>query len=237
METLHTIGILYLFVGIVSFLFLLFDIVVKKQRQAMSIMNIVWPITGLYLGIIAIILYKKWGKAKHETSHMDHMHIDMSMPNSMKMSVNNVNFKTTALSTMHCGSGCTLGDAISEPLMLVFPITIVSNAMYNKWLIQFAFAFVIGILFQYFAIKQMQPKLPFSKIILKALKADTLSLIFWQIGMYGGMAIAKTILPIHSMQPTTTIYWFCMQIAMILGFCTAFPINYWLLKKGVKEPM
>jgi hypothetical protein len=27
-----------------------------------------------------------------------------------------------------------------------------------------------------------------------------------------------------------------MQIGMAFGFATAFPVNYWLIKKGVKEP-
>jgi hypothetical protein len=28
-----------------------------------------------------------------------------------------------------------------------------------------------------------------------------------------------------------------MQIAMVLGFITAFPTNWWLIKKGIKEAM
>ncbi|WP_191967892.1 DUF4396 domain-containing protein [Rhizosphaericola mali] len=197
-------------------------------------MNIVWPITGLYLAPIAVILFNKRSNTSHKMSLMD---MKIPMHTTMKMSSPKVNLKSTSQSTMHCGSGCTIGDAISEPLMFIFPIAIVQNSLYNKWIIQFIFAFVTGILFQYIAIKQMQPKRSFSKIIVKALKADTLSLIFWQIGMYGGMAIAMSILPKNSMRPTTSIYWFCMQLAMILGFCTAFPINYLLLKKGIKDPM
>jgi Domain of unknown function (DUF4396) len=28
-----------------------------------------------------------------------------------------------------------------------------------------------------------------------------------------------------------------MQIAMIFGFCTSYPVNWWLLRRGIKEPM
>lgn len=28
-----------------------------------------------------------------------------------------------------------------------------------------------------------------------------------------------------------------MQIAMIAGFITAYPVNWWLLRKGIKEKM
>jgi Domain of unknown function (DUF4396) len=36
---------------------------------------------------------------------------------------------------------------------------------------------------------------------------------------------------------TNPVFWFMMQIAMIAGFITSYPANWWLLKKGVKERM
>ncbi|MGH9625483.1 MAG: DUF4396 domain-containing protein, partial [Bryobacteraceae bacterium] len=32
-------------------------------------------------------------------------------------------------------------------------------------------------------------------------------------------------------------YWFMMQIAMMMGFCTAYPGNWLLIRKGVKTGM
>ena len=32
-------------------------------------------------------------------------------------------------------------------------------------------------------------------------------------------------------------HWFLMQIGMILGFVTSWPVNRWLLRHGIKEPM
>lgn len=32
-------------------------------------------------------------------------------------------------------------------------------------------------------------------------------------------------------------YWFMMQIGMIVGFFTAWPVNAWLIKSGIKEKM
>jgi len=28
-----------------------------------------------------------------------------------------------------------------------------------------------------------------------------------------------------------------MQLAMLIGFATAYPVNAWLLARGIKEPM
>jgi hypothetical protein len=94
----------------------------------------------------------------------------------------------------------------------------------------------MGIIFQYFSIKAMSDK-SFKDTIQAALKADTLSLICWQIGMYGWMAISVYLIFHRNLQADTLIFWFMMQIAMITGFFTAWPVNAWLLKKGIKEPM
>lgn len=77
----------------------------------------------------------------------------------------------------------------------------------------------------------------FSKAIAAALKADALSLLAWQLGMYGWMSIVLWIIFRHPLPKSDPTFWFMMQIAMVVGFCTSYPVNYWLLKKGIKEPM
>lgn len=32
-------------------------------------------------------------------------------------------------------------------------------------------------------------------------------------------------------------YWLMMQIGMIVGFFTAWPVNLWLIRRGLKEKM
>jgi len=54
--------------------------------------------------------------------------------------------------------------------------------MYAVWLLDFVFAFSLGILFQYFAIVPMRNLSPGEGII-AAIKTDTLSLVAWQAGM------------------------------------------------------
>lgn len=62
--------------------------------------------------------------------------------------------------------------------------------MYAVWILDFVFAFALGIVFQYHAIVPMRDLSP-GKGIVAALKADTLSLASWQVGMYGFMAFAQ----------------------------------------------
>ena len=58
------------------------------------------------------------------------------------------------------------------------------------WVLDFIFAYALGIVFQYYAIVPMRGLSP-GKGILAALKTDTASLIAWQVGMYGFMDLAQ----------------------------------------------
>jgi Domain of unknown function (DUF4396) len=53
--------------------------------------------------------------------------------------------------------------------------------------------------------------------------------------LFGWMGLAQYVIwkaPIDS-----SSHWFLMQIGMILGFVTSWPVNRWLLRHGIKEPM
>lgn len=108
--------------------------------------------------------------------------------------------------------------------------------MFAAWVLDYGLAFLFGIAFQYFTIQPMREMVPGQGLV-AALKADTLSLTAWQIGMYGWMALATFVIFGHELPKTGPVFWFMMQIAMLAGFITAYPVNWWLLRKGVKETM
>lgn len=66
-----------------------------------------------------------------------------------------------------------------------------------------------------------------------AIKACSLSLIALEIGMFGGMDIVHFIIFAVPPQPNEPEYWFIMQIAMVLGFLTSYPANWWLVRNGM----
>ena len=80
-----------------------------------------------------------------------------------------------------------------------------------------------------------------SASIWAAIKADTLLLAAWQIGMYGFMAFANFYLFQHvlgvTMRTDAPEFWFMMQIAMLCGFVTSYPMNWVLIRTGIKEKM
>ena len=84
----------------------------------------------------------------------------------------------------------------------------------------------------------MQPKMKSGEAVKKAAKADVLSLTSWQIGMYGWSAIMGfAILKGDFYAANSWSFWFSMQIAMLFGFVTAYPMNILLIKWGLKKGM
>ena len=59
--------------------------------------------------------------------------------------------------------------------------------------------------------------------------------------MYGFMAVARFLIFAyvwhHPIKPSMPEFWFMMQIAMLFGFATSYPVNWWLISKGIKEEM
>lgn len=101
----------------------------------------------------------------------------------------------------------------------------------------FVAAWLLGIVFQYYTIKPMR-NLSVTEGIVAAIKADTLSILAFQIGMYGWMAIVYFLLfPAPHLHPNEPVYWVMMQVGMALGFVTSCPMNRWIIGKGWKERM
>ncbi len=56
--------------------------------------------------------------------------------------------------------------------------------------------------------------------------------------MYGWMTISIFVLfDQQTMKPDHWTFWLMMQVAMLSGFITAYPTNWVLISKGIKERM
>jgi len=217
---LTTISWVALLLGFLTALWILIDVI--NNPQMMKIMNIVWPINGLFFGPFALWAYYRWGKLK------------------AKKNQKNDNRKRPAkvfVSTSHCSSGCVIGDAIGVPLVGITGLAIAGSTLFAHYLVEFVLAYLLGIVFQFFAIYPMNKNLGVFGTVKAAIKADTLSLIAFEVGMFGFMALVHYVLFTHPPKPHEASYWFMMQLAMILGFLTSYPANWWLVRKGIKEEM
>ncbi|MCB2055886.1 MAG: DUF4396 domain-containing protein [Geminicoccaceae bacterium] len=226
---LHRVAISSLTVAFVCAVWIAVD--EWRRPQKMWIMNVVWPLTALFGSVLWLVGYHLWGRAAAGGDAEDPPFAVM-----------------VAKGASHCGAGCTLGDIIAEWLAFAVPSVAVAfgwrslfdEKIFAVWVLDFVLAFAIGVAFQYFTIKPMR-ELSVSAGIGQALKADIASISAWQIGMYGLMAIIQFawfaasyggVAPVDSPE-----FWFAMQLAMLAGFCTSFPVNWMLIRIGVKEKM
>lgn len=208
---------------------------IAGHPQRMGIMNGVWPIAALFGSIFVLVGYFCYGAQDAED-----VEDRARQPAPFPVAV--------AKGALHCGSGCTIGDILAETLLLIFPGAAVwfgwhgvfAEKMYATWVLDFILAFIVGIFFQYFAIAPMR-HLSIRQGIVAALKADSLSLMAWQIGMYGVMALMQWVVFPHllgtQVPASKPEFWFAMQLAMLGGFITSYPVNGWLLRAGIKEVM
>ncbi len=142
-------------------------------------MEAVWPITALYFGPLALWAYYRWGRP------MSHKWMEeYGEPKGKSFAA------SVAVGDSHCGAGCTLGDIIGSPaVVFLFGWKIFGLFLFAKYVVDYALAYIFGIAFQYYSIKPMQ-NLSVGQGIKEAIKADTLSLTAFQVGLFvdGGHA-------------------------------------------------
>jgi hypothetical protein len=210
---LDAVAWISLVVGFLCAGILAFDLVRHPQR--MAVMNFVWPITALYAGPLALWAYARFGR-------------ESARPKTF--------WEAVAVGATHCGAGCTLGDIIAEFAIFFTGFTIAGSVLLGQYVGDYALAYAFGIAFQYFAIVPMR-KLTFRQGIVAAIKADTLSLTAFEVGLFGWMALMHYVLFAPPLRPDSATYWFMMQIGMLIGYATSYPMNWWLIRVGVKEAM
>lgn len=236
------LSIAFLVLGAVCAAAIAADLV--RHPQHMWIMNVVWPVTALFGTGWIVWQYFTYGRLAEHAKAKAAMDRGEKMPSKTQTPFPVM----VANGALHCGSGCTLGDICAEWLVFLVPAVAVwfgwhglfGDKIFAAWVVDYLFAYAFGIVFQYFTIAPMR-NLGVAEGIWAAVKADTLSLTAWQVGMYGFMAFAYFYLFGHllgvRLEANTVEFWFTMQIAMICGFVTAYPVNWWLIQSGIKEKM
>ncbi|MFJ7441187.1 DUF4396 domain-containing protein [Methylorubrum thiocyanatum] len=239
---LHAVSIAALLLGAACALLLSVEVV--QHPQHMTVMNVVWPVSALFGSVAVVWAYFRYGRLATMEAHHRAKERGEKPPNMTGTPF----AMMVGKGALHCGSGCMLGDVAAEWLAFLVPAVAVwfgwqwvfEEKMYAVWALDFVFAYALGIVFQYYAIVPMRGLSPGEGLV-AALKADTLSLIAWQVGMYGLMALIQFwLLPRLAGQraPVNSVeFWFAMQLAMVAGFLTSYPVNWWLVGSGIKERM
>jgi hypothetical protein len=217
-------------------------------------MEAVYPLTALYWGPVALWYYRVYGRRDVRTpsrqpaiAHADSPATNEARPEhggkrhdagdgGSEQQDTEIRWWQVSKGVSHCGAGCTLGDITGEWIVFAFGLTIAAQALYVDYAFDFVLAWSFGIVFQYFSIVPMRKLRPLPGVW-AAIKADTFSIIAFQIGLFAGMAVYQLWIFQPALDKSTASYWFLMQLSMIVGFFTAYPVNRWLIAAGWKERM
>lgn len=222
---LENLGIVWLALAGLSAAAIVVDIRLAGHRQPMAVMEWVWPITAVYLGPLGLAFY--WNAGRVSSAKWIDANGRRELPHWVRVGV----------SSTHCGGGCTLGDIIAETLVFTLGLTLFGAAIWASFLLDFSLALVLGVIFQFAAIRAMSSEST-GVLLRRAAKADVWSLTAFEVGLFGWMALMWWVFfPDPHLTPASTTFWFLMQVGMAIGLVTSYPMNALLIARGVKEAM
>ncbi len=84
----------------------------------MTIMNIVWPVTGLYFPLAGWLFYKAMGRPM--------------AADAPRMTGKQPYWKSKFLSATYCGSGCVIGDIMGVPIVFAAGWTLLGQRLSSR---------------------------------------------------------------------------------------------------------
>ncbi len=200
---------------------ILYDVFGRGYRQRTSVMSVVWPITALYFGPLALPAYYRWGRPRSEKWQKEHGSApEKSLP------------VAAATGGTPGGAASAIGHVLGVPLVVFLGLTIAGQALWVMILFIAIIATVLLFAFEYFFSTVPTRGLSRGKGLGVALLIALVTVLAFDVGMGGWMLVMHFLL---FMPPLTDVtFLFLMQIGLILGFLTGYPAVLWLVRRGVK---
>ena len=200
---------------------ILYDVYGRGYRQPNSLMNVVWPITALYFGPLALPAYYRWGRPRSEKWQREHGFApEKSLP------------VAAATGGIPGGAASAVGHVIGVPLVVLTGLTIAGQSLWVMILVIAVIATALLFAFEYFFSTVPSRGLSTGEGLGVALLIALVTVLAFDVGMGGWMLVMHFLL---FMPPLTDVtFLFLMQVGLILGFLTGYPAVLWLLRQGIK---
>ena len=156
---------------------------------------------------------------EHNHDHHSHLHHEpapVKAENIMKLAIS---------ATLHCLLGCGIGEVVGVIIGTYYGMTMTAT-MILAVILGFVFGFALGI------IPLARKGFSFSKAFKIVLAAEGLS-----IAVMEAFEVMTELLIPGVMQAglTDAIFWLGMGAALAVGFIAALPVNYIMIKRGVRH--
>ena len=174
-----------------------------------------WVLTALYTGPVALVFYIL---ADKEPRPGEHEQFIQPM------------WKQVLGSTLHCVAGDATGIIIAATITGLLGLP-----MWFDMLAEYVFGFGFGLfIFQALFMKDMFGG-SYRTAVRRSFMPEWLSMNTMMTGMFPTMVYFMMGSDMRAMDPRELIYWGIMSLAIGVGFVTAYPMNWWLVSKGLKH--
>ncbi len=199
---------------ILSLIFLIWDLF--TNTPTMWVMKVAWILIVLYTGPVGLFIYLLSCRQPMRGTH------DEFIAPHWKQSIG---------SMMHCVAGDATGIIIAASITFPFKLP---NGL--DVLIEYSAAYIMGLfIFQALFMKSMMGG-NYLLALRKTIFAETVSMNMVMVGMIPVMVILRTKIP-GGDDPKTPLFWGIMSLATIVASFTAYPINSWMVGRGLKHGM
>ncbi|NGX38848.1 MAG: hypothetical protein KR126chlam1_00163 [Chlamydiae bacterium] len=196
-----------------SIIFVLWDQL--TNTPSMRVMTLAWALVILYTGPLGLFLYFLSCRQPLPDTH------DQFIAAHWKQSLG---------SLIHCVAGDATAIIFMAAILHFYPVP---NG--TEVIIEYTAAYLFGLfIFQALFMRSMFPS--YWTAVKNTLFAETVSMNMVMAGMFPVIVAIKHFCPIAS-NPMLPYFWGMMSLATIVGFIIAYPINSWMVRKGVKHGM
>lgn len=188
-----------------------------RNNPELTVMKWGWVLVTLYLGPVALFLYVLSCKEPYPGTH------ERFIQPLWKQGIG---------STIHCVAGDATGIIVAAVITgaLGLPMSI-------DLVIEYAAGFGFGLfIFQALFMKDMMGG-SYPAAVRHSLLPEWLSMNFMMAGMFPTMVVLMMGRDMRAMEPTELVFWGTMSASVLVGLVTAYPVNVWMVDKGLKHGM
>jgi hypothetical protein len=200
---------------LISVAYVAFDAFTKNPE--LTVMKWGWILVTLYLGVVGLVLYvlscKEPGPGMHE---------EFVRPL----------WKQGMGSVIHCAAGDATGIIAAAAITAALGLP-----MWLDLIIEYAAGFGFGLfIFQALFMRDMMGG-SYSRALHHSLLPEWLSMNFMMAGMFPTMTLLMMGRDMRAMEPTELVFWGAMSAGVTVGVLVAYPVNVWMVNKGLKHGM
>ncbi|MFH8134064.1 DUF4396 domain-containing protein [Pantoea osteomyelitidis] len=219
---LNQLALPFLVLGGCTALMILKDLF--RHPHPVAVMNIIWPLTGLYMPFLGWLAWWYLGRKPSRQ-----VKLLLLAPQKLQR---HAGWQSIFISTSLTAAACIFGNIITLPIITLVKHFTVFSPIGLQIIISVALSLFIGLFFQFHAIRQRED-LSIWRALLLALKTETFPLLIYQSGIFIFMALALKFVLAQQINPMLLVFWFMLQLAMMIGFLFSWPANHFLIKRGL----